>query len=447
VVSGAVLLGLDVGTTAVKAAVLDQHLREVGHGRAPTPWRRVPTGAELSADELLAAAIAAAREALAAVGGRPVAGIGVASMAETGVLLDGSGRPAVPSIAWHDSRGEAEAARLAADLGDGFGARVGLPPSSVCTLAKYRWMRDHWPEARRGERWLNVAEWIVLGLGGDPAAELSLASRTGFYDLHARRPWNDALAWADAPPGLMPDAVAAGTAMGRCDGGLEGARDAVLTVGGHDHLAAAVGAGAASEGDVLDSCGTAEAYVQASAPLAEDAVGNAVANGLNVGWHAVEGRQAIVGAVSSGAAFEHTLALLGVRPEDRGPLETAALEIELGGGPPRLSVTGLDQKSQSIAGIDRDASPAAAYHAALDAAGAAGAEIVARMAAIGGPARRVVVVGGWAAGDAARAVKRRHLGELSYLPATFTGAHGAALNAGRAAGALPPEHAAVGQGA
>jgi sugar (pentulose or hexulose) kinase len=433
------LLGLDVGTSAVKAAVLDRDLREVGHGRAPTPWRRVPTGAELSPDELLEAALAAAREALAAAGGAPVAAIGVASMAETGVLLDRSGRPAVPSIAWHDTRGEAEAARLEADLGHAFGARVGLPPTPVCTLAKYRWMRDHWPEAVRGERWLNVAEWIVLGLGGDPAAELSLASRTGFYDLHARRPWTDALAWADAPPGLMSEPVAAGTAMGRCDGRLEGARDAVLTVGGHDHLAAAVGAGVASEGDVLDSCGTAEAYVQASAPLGEEAVRRAVASGLNVGWHAVDGRQAIVGAVSSGAAFEHILALLGVRPEDRAPLEAAALEIELGGAPPRLSVTGLDRESQTIGGIDRDASPAAVYHAALDAAGAAGAEILARMATVGGPARRVVVVGGWAAGDGARAVKRRHLGELSYLPATYTGAHGAAINAGRAAGVVPPD--------
>jgi sugar (pentulose or hexulose) kinase len=109
----------------------------------------------------------------------------------------------------------------------------------MCTLVKYRWMRDHWPDTARGVRWLNVAEWIVQGLGGEPAAELSLASRTGFYDLHERRQWADALAWADAPDGLAPDAVPAGTPMGATSDG------AVLAVGGHDHLAAAVGAGAA----------------------------------------------------------------------------------------------------------------------------------------------------------------------------------------------------------
>src|SRR4051794_723299 len=283
------LVGLDVGTTAVKAAAFDDAGRELSQGRAPTPWRTVPTGAEIDPGELLAAAVAAAREAVVAAGGGHVAGIGIASMAETGVLVDAEGRPVVPSIAWQDSRGQAEAARLAREL-PAFAARVGLRPSELCTLAKYRWMRDHLPESARGARWHNVAEWVVLGLGGEPAAELSLASRTGFYDLHAQRPWDEALAWADAPAGLMPDAVPAGTPMGTAGDVLPEARGAVLTVGGHDHLAAAVGLGAAGEGDVLDSCGTAEAFVQASAPLTPERVERAVAGGISVGWHAVAGR-------------------------------------------------------------------------------------------------------------------------------------------------------------
>jgi sugar (pentulose or hexulose) kinase len=431
-VSGELILGLDVGTSAIKAAVFDADGRDVAHTREATPWRRVDTGAELGPDALLASVIAAASVALAAAGPGRVAGVGVASMGETGALLDRAGRPLVPSIAWHDARGAAEATALAAALGEEeFAARVGIRPTSVCTLAKYRWMRGNWPATEHGVRWLNLAEWIVLGLGGDPTAELSLASRTGFYDLGTRRPWQEALAWAGAPPDLMPDPVAAGTPMGRAGSALEGARGAVLTVGGHDHLAAAVGADAAADGDVLDSCGTAEAFVQATAPLSRDAVGRAVGSGLEVGWHAVEGRQAVIGAVPSGAALEHVLRLLGVPPGDRDELEAAALELERRGGS-RLSVTlGAELV---LHGIDRDASPAAAYHAVLAAAGAAGADVLRRMAAVAGPARRVMVTGGWAAGDAARAVKQRHLGEVRYLPSTFTGARGAALAAGRAAG-------------
>jgi sugar (pentulose or hexulose) kinase len=278
-----------------------------------------------------------------------------------------------------------------------------------------------------------VAEWIVGGLGGEPVAELSLASRTGFYDLHARAPWDRALEWAGAPGGLVGEAVAAGTPMGAVGEALPELRGAILTVGGHDHLSAAVGLGAAGEGDVLDSCGTAEAFVRASAPLPPDRVAQAVASGVSVGWHAAEGRQALLGAQWSGAALQKVLALLGLEPDERGPLEEAALALERE-GPPRLRLDGIGDGELTLSGIGGDASPAAAYHAALDAVGAGGAAIVERMAAVAGPARRLVVTGGWAAGEAARAVKERHLGPFEVSPEFATGAaRGAAVAAGRAA--------------
>jgi sugar (pentulose or hexulose) kinase len=400
------LLGLDAGTTAVKATAFDLSARELGSGRALTPWRAVPTGAELDPDELFEAAAAAAREAVAAAGGGRVAAIGVAGMAETGVLVDVRGRPVVPSIAWHDTRGEPLAERLARDLPE-FPARTGLPANALCTLVKYRWMRENWPEAANGARWLNVAEWIVHGFGGEPRAELSLASRTGFYDLHERRPSADALAWAGAPAGLAPDLVPAGTPMGASGDG------AVLTVGGHDHLAAAVGAGAAGEGDVLDSCGTAEAFVRATAPLPPEGVARALAHGFTCGWHAVDGRQALLSAVRTGTELQRVLARHGIAPDDRARVEAAALEIERGGAGDAAA---------------RD------YHSALDDLGAQGAHVLARMAAIAGPTRRLVVTGGWATGPAAQAVKARRLGPFELSPGISQGARGAALAAGRAAG-------------
>jgi sugar (pentulose or hexulose) kinase len=413
------LLGLDVGTSAIKAAVISADGEEVAHARAPTPWRQVPTGAELAPEELLDRAVEAAATALANAPARRVAGIGVASMAETGTLLDRHGRPVVPAIAWHDSRGAGEAERLSADLGGEFAARTGVRPRPMCTLVKYRWMRAHWPESAAGVRWLSVAEWIVRGLGGDEAAELSLASRTGAYDLHARSLWAPALEWAGAPAELFPEAVPAGTPLGTVDHpGLEGARGAVLAVGGHDHLSAAVGAGAAGDGDVLDSCGTAEAFVRAIAPLPPEAVAGAVADGVSVGWNAVEGRQALLGGIASGAALQRVLGLLGVPVEDRADLEAAALDAD----PAGLELHGLDADALTLTGIARDASPAAAYRAALEAVGAAGAAVLARMERIAGDRhRRLVVTGGWAEGEAARAVKARHLGPFEHSTAIFAG--------------------------
>jgi hypothetical protein len=62
------LLGLDVGTTSTKAAVIDLDGNELAHGRAPMPWTNVPTGAEIAPEALLSCAVDAAREALETAG-------------------------------------------------------------------------------------------------------------------------------------------------------------------------------------------------------------------------------------------------------------------------------------------------------------------------------------------------------------------------------------------
>jgi len=379
-------LGLDVGTTAIKAAVVDAAGHELAHGRAPTPWR----GTELDPGELLAATITAAE---AALDGRRVVGVGVTGMAETGVLTDDELRPVVPSIAWHDPRGEQEAQRLAAELPD-FAQRTGQPPSAMCTLAKYAWMRRQWPDAARGTRWFNVAEWIVLGLGGAPRPEASLASRTGFYDLHTGRAWAPAMRWAQAPATLAPPHVPAGTPLGRVEAGaaprrarLAGAEGAVLVVGGHDHAAAAVGAGAAGEGDVLDSCGTAEAILRTTAPLDPENVRQAVRDGFTVGRHALAGRHVLQGAIWSGEKLQ--------------------------------------------AAIDGYGEDSPEYRAALEEVGAAGADILARMERLAGPYGRLVITGGWSDRPEVREMKARHLGPFEHVAEGYAGCRGAARAAFR----------------
>jgi len=429
------LLGLDVGTTSVKAAVVTLDGAEVAHGRTRLPWRRVPTGAEVDPALLVATALEAASEALRAAPDGRVLGVGVASMAETGILLDRRGEPVLPAIAWHDSRGEEEARALGEALPDA-PARTGLPPRPLASAVKYRWLREHEPQAvQRGVRWLNVGEWIVRALGGEEVGELSLLSRTGWLDVHGRLPWEDALAWSGAPRGLLPAPAVAGTRAGTVGDALPAARGAALAVGGHDHLSAAVGAGAVGEDDVLDSCGTAEAFIRAARSLSPERVAAAVASGVDVGCHAVEGRHCLLAANRSGAMLEAVLALLGVAPEERPALERAALEADPGAR--GLAVEGLDGEPVAILGIGPGASPALVWRAALEAMGADGARILGRMEAVAGPACRLVVAGGWADGEAARAVKARHLGPFEESAAATMGARGAALTSGVAAGLWP----------
>ena len=430
--SDALLVGIDVGTSTCKAAVVDAAGAELAHGSAPTPWERVPSGAEVDPEALFAAAVQAAREALDAAPAGRVAGLGVTSMAETGVLLDEDGAPVAPAIAWHDARGAGEAQAIAAELG-AFTERTGLPATPLCSLAKLRWLREHHAPSRAGRRWLNVGEWVVRRFGGEEVTERSLASRTGLLDLAALAPYADALEWAGLPADLLPELVLAGTPAGIVDGAsLPGAEGAVLTVGGHDHLCAGVGVGVTAAGDVLDSCGTAEALVRVAPPLSPGDIRRCVESGITVGWHVGDGRQALLGSAWSGLALREVLDALGA---DRAEVDAEALAMPPG------AADGLELDLE-LHSLDRpplrlpDAPRGLVWRAAIDVCEAESAALLERMAAVAGPHRRVVVAGGWARDDAFMQAKAA-LGAVEAPPVTEAGARGAALLAGVAAGLYP----------
>ena len=392
------MVGIDVGTTYCKASVVDRDGAPRAHGRVLTPWRRVATGAEVEPERLVEAAVSAARRALERTPAVRIEAVGVTSMAETGVLLDAHGEPVAPGIAWHDERGAKEAEALERELGkERFTATTGLPPSPLCTLSKYRWLRSQHAGSERGVRWLNVAEWIVRSLGGDEVGDLSLGSRTGMLELDRRAPWADALEWAGAPAGLLPAPAPSGTPAGRVTRGLEQARGAALCVAGHDHLCAAVGAAAVREGDVFDSCGTAEAFVRSvEPPLPAECRLRAVAGGVTVGWHALPDRLALLGALESGLALQRA----GRDPE--GCEDAAELDPEM--------------------------------RALLEELAARGEAIVRTIEELAGPTSRIVVAGGGARSEAVLAIKRSVLGPFERPPVQEAGARGAALLAGYAAG-------------
>jgi sugar (pentulose or hexulose) kinase len=423
------LLGIDVGTSACKAAVVDLDGLELGHGQVPTPWETVPTGAQVDPEALFEAAADAAKQAVDRGPGGRIAAIGVTSMAEAGVLLDAAGEILHPAIAWYDARGDGEARLLARELPD-FVERTGLPASPLCTLAKLRHLGT-----RNAARWLNVAEWVVHRLGGRQVAELSLASRTGLLDLETQAPYEEVLDWASLPATLLPERVTGGADAGRSDGvAVAGTEGATLTVAGHDHLVAGVGVGVVAPGDVLDSCGTAEALVRVVAPPLDEARRRRVVDaGMSVGWHVIAGRQALLAGLWSGMSLREVLDALGVDEAGRDELDAGALAIAPGDAPAlELSLHALERPALQLP----PAAPAAIWRAAIDTVSDEVEASIAQIDAIAGPHTKVVVTGGWVRDRAVREAKRR-LGAIETPAVVEAGCRGAALLAGVAAGAYP----------
>jgi sugar (pentulose or hexulose) kinase len=434
------LVGLDVGTTSSKAVVFDADGAALTMGRAPTPWTQVEPvggmgapGAEMSADALLASAIAAVSRALADAPAGRVAGLGVTSMAESGVLLDARGRPVAPVIAWHDARDLPQVAQLGRDLGaDRFSARTGLPLRSQWSMTKHRWQQDSDPATARGVRRLSVAEWVVRGMGGDEASDVSLASRTGWLDLAARSWWAEALDWSGASESLFPPLVTPGTALGQVppDLGVPRLTGAALTTAGHDHQAATVGAEAAGAGDQLDSCGTAEALVRTvPAGFSRAGVSLLTKGGVTVGWHVLDRRWALLGATEGGLVLQRVLSILGGAAA-LSALDTAAMEAT-----PGVVSIGVDGSSRvTVGGIGDGVTAGAVWRAALEAITDQILHIHQLMASVVGPHRSMVVTGGWSRSGALMQVKGRAFGKLTRSDVAEAGARGAALLAGLAAG-------------
>ena len=161
--------------------------------------------------------------------------------------------------------------------------------------------------------------------------------------LRDREWWPEALAWLGVPESFVAELVPAGTPLGCVGDALPAARGAIITVAGHDHVAATVGAGATGEGDVLHSSGTADVFVRSvRQPLEREQVVDAVSNGVTVGWHVLPDRWALISGNELNVSLASVLQRLGVNGQaEREALGAAAAALgpgecgELGGGPCR----------------------------------------------------------------------------------------------------------------
>ncbi len=433
------LLGLDVGTTRIKAVLIDAAGVERASAAGPTPFVTSSEGSEMAVGDLI--------DAVAAVLGRlgplrgATAAVGVAGMAECGAPLDAAGRPLGPVIAWYDPRGGEVVERLVRAGGDALAERTGRRLRTVSSVAKLGWWVERAGRSPGG--WLGVPELCVHALGGAAVTDPSLASRTGWYDVAARAYLAEVAAAIGVPAAALPPVVAAGSVAGRVSAAAAAwsglAAGVPVTLAGHDHLAAAAGCGA-GPADLVDSVGTAESLVRrlpGPGRLEPGTLARALELGAAVsarpdgdGW-AVLGR-----GPRSGTVLAAVAAALGSPPLeelDAGAVEGATLEVAdlvdavLAGAEPALPA----------------APPGELWGAVLEELARRTAAAAALCERLAGPAERVLVVGGGARSLPWLRAKARRLAVPLWRAGTGeAAARGAAVAAGVAAGWWPDAGAA-----
>jgi sugar (pentulose or hexulose) kinase len=365
-----------------------------------------------------------------------VTGLGITSMGETGVLVDGRGRPVAPAIAWQDTRDAAEVEAMARELGAAnFSGTTGKPIRGQWALTKHRWLVDHQPAVSTAVRRFNVAEWVARSLGAEEACDRALACRTGWFDLLGNRWWDQSLAWSGAPVGLMPALVQSGEPIGRASGtGIHPRlRGAVLTLAGHDHQAAAVGAGAGGVDDELDSSGTAEALIRTvPTTLSRDQILALARRGVTTDVSIQPGRWSLLGGTEGGLAMQRALSVLGVSRDGLAALDDLALQAASGA----VVVAGVGGAALELGGLTDGIGPGDVWRAVVEAATAQAVDLHHAMIDIVGPHRHLVAAGGWCNSTMVMSAKRAGFGALSVSDVAEAGALGAATLAARAAGQL-----------
>ncbi len=252
-------LGIDIGTSGVKAVVLDEHGSVVGQGTAAlTVQRPHPLWSEQDPDAWWKATIAAVQAIDPSVR-RSVRGVGLAGQMHGATLLDADDKPLRPAILWNDGRcfAECEALERAVPNLRQISGNIAMPGF---TAPKLLWVREHEPEVfAKIATVLLPKDYVRLLMTGDKALDLSDSAGTLWLDVGGRC-WSDKILAACGltqaqMPALFEGSAITGTLTAEV-AELWGMPQVPVAAGGSDNAAGAVGVGVVKDGDALLSLGT-----------------------------------------------------------------------------------------------------------------------------------------------------------------------------------------------
>lgn len=284
-------LGIDVGTSEVKVALVDGAQRLVAVGRAALDVARPhPLWSEQDPESWVRGTQAAIAELAAWHGDElaEVTGIGLSGQMHGAVLLDAHDRVLRPAILWNDTRAAAECAVLEARVSESR-RLTGNQAMPGFTAPKLLWVASHEPEIfRRTAKVLLPKDYLRLWLTGEHVSDMSDAAGTLWLDVQ-RRDWCDPMLAATGldrshMPRLVEGSAPSGVVRAELARGWGMTGQVVVAGGAGDNAASAVGLGVVAEGQGVLSLGTSGVYF-----VADDAYRPAPERGVHTFCHALPG--------------------------------------------------------------------------------------------------------------------------------------------------------------
>ncbi|MEO3384675.1 xylulokinase [Mesorhizobium sp. CAU 1741] len=286
-------LGLDLGTSGVKALLIDDDQRPIASATGSLDVSRPHDGWSEQDPAHWIRATEEALDALRLSHARDLAavrGIGLSGQMHGATLLGKGGEVLRPCILWNDTRSHRQAATLDAD--PRFRAITGNIVFPGFTAPKLAWVRDNEPDIfGRVAKVLLPKDYLRLWLTGEFISEMSDSAGTAWLDVESRTWSDDLLAATDLDVSHMPSLVEGTDRAGTLKGNLAarwGMGGGVVVAGGAgDNAASACGMGTVRAGQAFVSLGTSGVLFAANAsylPNPESAV-HAFCHALPNAWH------------------------------------------------------------------------------------------------------------------------------------------------------------------
>lgn len=256
-------VGIDLGTSGIKAVLIEDLSRVVAVAAEPVAVSRPQIGWSEQDADLWVATVLSCLDRLAVQAPREMAavrGIGISGQMLSALVLDADLRPLRPAMLWNDQRALAECVELLAAVPD-IGRRTNGTPDPGITAPKLMWLRRHEPALLdRARMLLLTKDYVRLALTGEVATEPSDAGGTQLLDVATGR-WDAGLcAAAGWDPAYLPPVHDSWAEAGQLRHEL-GARWGMtgpvsVAAGAGDNMGSTLGAGGARPGDAVLTIGT-----------------------------------------------------------------------------------------------------------------------------------------------------------------------------------------------
>lgn len=277
------ILGVDIGTTAIKAAIFDAKSDQVCEYTVEYKLHTPQPGyVELDSQIYLSTFAKAVAGALAQEGtsAGQLAALGLSAQGETMLCLDAEGNPLRSAIVWMDNRAVAESEEIEAHFGrqsiHATTGQVSMDP--IWPAAKILWLRRNQPEIfEKTAKFVLLKDYIVQQLTGVLASEDSLLCSTILWDLNTRGYWREMLDYLGITEDNLPAIVCQGELVGSVGQGAAlrfGLPEGLpVSAGALDQACGALGMGNAVPGIFSESTGSALTTVTVVNDLKLDTAG------------------------------------------------------------------------------------------------------------------------------------------------------------------------------